>query len=285
VSVDGRQVANWGQAQEEIFTLTRKPYTLKVARGGQELAFRITPRVEKILGQEIGSAGVFPALPAVVGGIAEDSPAKAAGLEVGDEIVALDGQPVAYWDQLQQTIAHGGQGAKDFAVRRGDKVLHLPVSPRWNEQAKRWMVGIEVQRTRWVQVPFPQCFAKGAQMVVEQSLLVYRTLKKLVTARMGMSSLSGPLGIAYIAGAAAKAPTPIYDLLFLTASFSLQLGLLNLLPIPVLDGGHIFILGLEGTLRRDLPDRVKERLLQAGLAALLLLFAAILVLDILKFVP
>jgi regulator of sigma E protease len=147
------------------------------------------------------------------------------------------------------------------------------------------MIGIEAQMTRWTQYPFPACVKRGGDMVMEQSLLLYRTLKKLVTAKMGMSSLSGPLGIAYIAGLAAKASTPVYDLLFLTASFSLQLGILNLLPIPVLDGGHIFILGIEGTFRRDLPEKVKERLLQAGLGALLLLFGTIMVLDVLKFVP
>lgn len=285
LNIDGHRVTNWSRAQEEILTLTQKPYSVRVARGGDELTFRLTPRVEKIFGQEVGDAGLFPALPALVGGVAKDSAASEAGFLPGDEIVGLDGQAVAYWDQMQQSVAQGGPGPREFAVRRGGEVLTLSVVPRWNAQARRWMVGIEAQTTRWTQYPFPSCLKRGGTMVLEQSLLLYRTLKKLVTAKMGMSSLSGPLGIAYIAGQAAKASTPIYDLLFLTASFSLQLGILNLLPIPVLDGGHIFILGIEGLVRRDLPERVKERLLQVGLGALLLLFAVILVLDVLKFVP
>jgi regulator of sigma E protease len=284
-SIDGRDVGNWGRAQEEILTLTRKPYTVTVSRGGELHSFRLTPQVERVLGQEIGNVGLFPALPPLVGGVMKDSAAEAASISAGDEVVALDGQPILYWDQMQQAVSKGGPGPHEFSVRRAGAILKLSVSPRWSAQAQRWLVGIEPQASHWVQYPFPSCFAKGGRMVLDQSLLVYRTLKKLVTARMGMSSLSGPLGIARIAGEAAKAPTPIYDLLFLTASFSLQLGLLNLLPIPVLDGGHIFILGIEGVLRRDLPDRVKERMLQVGLGALVLLFAAVLVFDVLKLIP
>ena len=285
VSVAGRKVGNWAEAQEEIFTQTKKPYVLVVSRGGETKTFRVAPRIETVMHQEIGDIGLIRAIPSIVGGVQKGSPAEKAGLQPGDQVLALDGVPVSYWDQMQKDISSGGPGPRRVSILRAGQASELSVNPLWNEKEKRWLVGVGPKDTRWVQYKFPQCFAKAWGLVKDQSLLVYRTISKLVTRQIGMSSLSGPLGIAYVAGQAAQTTSPIYDMLFLTAIISLQLGIVNLLPIPVLDGGHIFILGIEGIIRRDLPANVKERLLQIGLGLLFLLFGAVIVLDILKFLP
>jgi len=99
---------------------------------------------------------------------------------------------------------------------------------------------------------------------------------------MGLSALSGPVSIAYITGKVAR--TGLYNLLTLVAVISLQLGFINLLPVPGLDGGQILVLAVEGALRRDFPMAVKERILQAGFILLILLSVAVLVLDVAKFV-
>ncbi len=285
LSIGGRKVSNWMDAREEILTLTRKSYVIIIDRGGEEMAFRVTPTTSTIMKQEVGDIGIFSSLSAIIGVVDPESPAGGAGMKPGDEIVSINGHSVQYWDQLQTTVATGGPGPHLFGLRRDGEVLDLEIAPAWIEEEQRWVVGVMPKYSQWTRYPFPSCFAKSASLLREQSQLMYRTIRKLVTRKMGMNSLSGPVGIAYIAGQAALTSTPIYDFLFLMAVFSLQLGLLNLLPIPILDGGHIFILGIEGLPRRDLPDRVKERLLQIGLVLLLLLFASVLLFDILKFIP
>jgi regulator of sigma E protease len=112
----------------------------------------------------------------------------------------------------------------------------------------------------------------------ENTLLIGRTLRGLVTRDTPVSQLMGPIGMADLSGTAAQAG--LLSLFNLMAMISLNLGLLNLLPVPVLDGGHIAILGVEGLARRDLSMRVKERILMAGAAVIVLLMVTVIYNDI-----
>ena len=115
-------------------------------------------------------------------------------------------------------------------------------------------------------------------IVLSKTLFV--VLKRLITREVSVRSMSGPIGIAQIARSALIQGPRMF--LYLVAFFSLQLGILNLLPIPVLDGGHILILLVEGVIRRDLPEIVKERVMQVGFVFLLAFMGLIVVLDFVK---
>jgi regulator of sigma E protease len=114
---------------------------------------------------------------------------------------------------------------------------------------------------------------------IDLSMTVFKTLRKLVRREISMRAFSGPLEIARVSREAARR---LESFLGLLAFISLQLGIINLLPIPVLDGGHILILAIEGAVRRDLSEKVKERVIQAGMVFLLAFFAIIIYLDVMK---
>lgn len=281
VSLDGRHVANWDQAREEIFSLTQRPYAVTYRRGDAVASVKVSPETAEMLHQPVGEIGVFPALPPVIGGVADPSPALAAGLRPGDKILSMNGQRFQYWDEFQRAMKGSTGAASTFTIERDGKAIDLTVTPQWNEKEKRFLVGITPQESTWVRYPFPSNFGKALRVTVDQSTLAYRTIKRLIEHKVAFSALSGPVSIAYITGEVAR--TGVYNLLWLMAIISLQLGFFNVLPIPGLDGGQILILAVESCARRDLPMIVKERILQVGFGLLIVLFAAILVMDVAKF--
>jgi regulator of sigma E protease len=281
LTLDGRSVANWDRAREEIFSLTQKPYAVQVERGMEKRTFEVEPRTAELLHQPVGDIGVYPALPPIIGGVADPSPALAAGLKPDDRIEALDGASMEYWDQFQHAMLAGGDKPRQFRVLREGRALDITVVPKWDEQAKRFIAGVTPKESAWVRYPFPACLAKAGQITLDQSTLAVRTIKRLVERKIALSSLSGPVSIAYITGKVAQ--TGFYNILWLMAIISLQLGFFNILPIPGLDGGQILILAAEGLARRDFPAAIKDRILQVGFGLLILLFAVILVMDVAKF--
>ena len=125
-----------------------------------------------------------------------------------------------------------------------------------------------------------QAAAESLRQNLVLSKMLFVVLKRLVTREVSVRSMSGPIGIAQVARNALVQGPKMF--LYLIAFFSLQLGILNLLPIPVLDGGHILILFVEGVIRRDLPEVLKERVMQVGFVFLLAFMGLIIVLDIVK---
>jgi regulator of sigma E protease len=281
LALDGRKVRNWDEAQQEILMLSKKPYRVDVQREGQRLSFTVTPEPATLLKQPVGEIGVAAAIPMVIGALADPSPALSAGLKPGDRILSLDGREVSYFDEFQRAMALGKGEPRKLVVERGGQRLEFSVAPQWNEKEQRYILGIRGRDTAWVRYPFPRNFAKAWSMTLQQSTLAYRTIKGLIARKIALSSLSSPLSIAYITGEVAK--TGPYNLLMFMGIISLQLGIFNLLPIPGLDGGQILILAVESAIRRDVPMRIKERIVQVGFGLLILLFVVIFSLDVAKF--
>lgn len=279
--IGGRKVRTWEEIREEV-ALNQKPYEVTLRRGKETLRLRVEPEVVAFLKQPVGEIGVYPSLPPVIGAVAEPSPALSAGIRPQDRIVSLDGQSFGTWDEFQRAMALKGEGPRRLVLEREGRKLEVEVTPRFDERVGRYLIGVSPQETVFRRYPFPRNFVKAASMTLDQSTLAYRTLRRLATRQVGLSALSGPVSIAYITGKVAR--TGLYNLLTLVAVISLQLGFINLLPVPGLDGGQILVLALEGALRRDFPMAVKERILQAGFLLLLLLSVAVLILDLAKFV-
>lgn len=282
VSIDGRKVRNWEEAREEISSLMQKDYEIEVLRNNKKVVLTVSPRMVEFLKQPLGDIGVIPAFPPVIGGVQKDSPAEEAGLMADDEIISVNGEKINFWDEFSLFIKDSGGNPVDVKVKRGNAYLDLKVVPLYVVTEQRYMIGITVKDSQFVRYQLPKNFLKAGTMIFQQAGLAKRTVEKIFKRKIPLKALSAPPSIAYITGKVAR--TGLYNLLFLMGVISFQLGFFNLLPIPALDGGQILVLAIEGAIRRDLPEVVKEWILKLGFGFLLLFFVLILFLDLFKYV-
>jgi regulator of sigma E protease len=167
-------------------------------------------------------------------------------------------------------------------VPRGEDVL--PITLTSDDVGGEGRIGIALVYPSTIQKLGPAAaIAAGGRECVRITQETFRVLGRLFARKASMRQLSGPIDIARISGEAAK--SGFHTLIRLMGLISLQLGIFNLLPIPILDGGHLTIIAFESVIRRDLPIKVKERILEVGFYALILLFAFVMFNDIVKILP
>jgi len=276
------QDPTWQDVKFKVLTGAGHSIPLEVKRGGEIVHTSLTPHLE---GQDgAGAAGWYPYVPLVIDQVEPGEPASAAGLKSGDSILALDGEPLYYWPLVVQKLRDGGGKEVDLTVQRAGKEFQVPVKPVYADAMglKTWRIGVTIRNTAYVirKLPLGLAFEYAVRDNYRNFLETFDVLGKIVTRRMSTRSLAGPIGIAQVSGEAYR--RGISDLLLFVAFISLQLGIINLLPIPVMDGGHIFMLAIEGLMRRDLSLQIKERVTQVGLVLIVLLFVFVMYNDIMK---
>jgi regulator of sigma E protease len=232
----------------------------------------------------------IPYLTTNIGGVKPGSPAAQAGLEKGDQILSVDGQKVSRWEDLSQKIRGIGEHPLTLSVKRGAKVFQLQVTPEVMETtdifgAKVSAVIIGVSSGDQLGTEYVGPFRALEQGVVYTGRLTWLTIEslyKLVARQVPLKSLGGPILIAQVAGR--QAEMGVTYLIQFMAALSVNLFLLNLLPIPVLDGGHLFFFALEAI--RGKPVEIKHREMAQGLGLMLILALMLLVFyqDILRLV-
>jgi len=227
----------------------------------------------------------FAALPPVIAEVDGGTPADRAGMKPGDTIIAMNAKPVVTWQQLVDGVHTSGGHSIQFQIRRNtSEQLTLDITPMQGTDLDGqpvWQVGVLPNTdVDYERQSFLEASQDAATSTVSGIRQIGQVLIGLFSGKVSIRQLAGPVGIARISGEAAKRGLP--TLLEFMAVISLNLGLLNLLPIPILDGGHLLLLAIEGILRRDLSLAVKERFVQVGLVFLLGIFAFVMYSDILK---
>jgi regulator of sigma E protease len=271
----------WEDLDYGIVTSASEAIPVEVQRNGEIVKATLTPAAKGP--DREGYAGWEPMAPGVLEWVEPGLPASKAGLKPGDEIVGLDGRKDFYYPSVAYAIQTGNGKPVSLNVLREGKEFQVSLQPIYAELLgeKRWWVGfrfhdgIPVVHLSWVQA-LKASLGDNAR----NCLVTFDVLGKILTHRMSARSLSGPIGISQMAGKAYRAGIP--ELLLLVAFISLQLGIFNLLPIPVLDGGVILVLLVEGLIRRDLSLQVKERFVQVGIVFLLLLAGFVMYNDLVK---
>jgi regulator of sigma E protease len=209
-----------------------------------------------------------------VGGVAAASPAEQAGLRVGDRVVAVDGQPTTTWDALAKTVRESKGAPLALTVEREGRQLTVTVTPTLREarsifgedQGHVYLIGIEASRD-WQPVGPLRAIGMAGQQTATATYVVVQGLVLMVQGRVPLRELGGPIAIARAAGQQARAGVRYF--LSMLAFLSINLGVLNLLPIPVLDGGHLALVAVEGVMGRPLRQRYREVAQQVGLLLLL----------------
>lgn len=270
----------WQDLQLKVLTTTSQSIPMEVRRHGQSVSLTLTPQAKGA--DQVGYAGIEPCLPSVIGGVEKGMPAKHAGLEAGDRILAVDGQEMPCWQTLASALQSKGGKTVTLTVGRRGKSFETSLAPVHQEIAgqSRWLIGITVRAEVVRQLPLGEAITTSVGDNVRSTVTTFVVLKKILTRHFSAKSLSGPVGIAQISGEAYRAG--FADLITLVAFISLQLGIFNLLPIPMLDGGMILMLLVEGAMQKDLSIQFKERIVQAGIFLLLLLAVFVTYNDIIK---
>jgi regulator of sigma E protease len=277
VSVAGRPVATWEQFLVAVGTKPDRAIEIGLLRDGLEHTRKVTPAVVKQNRFEFGDIGVLPKVHPYVRSVQPGGAAEVAGLKTGDVVVDVDGQPITFSYQLKEAIAKHPEQPITLTILRDDKQQAVRATPARNGTEGLLGIGIGDETVK-IKPGFTQAIAISVQKNIEYAGLIFQTLWGLLTRETSPRQLMGPVAIAQLSGEAASLSW--IALFSLMASISLNLGLLNLMPIPVLDGGHIFIMALEGVARRDFSMRVKEKMLLAGFVLILMLMVTVIYNDL-----
>lgn len=284
VAVNDSRTATWEKVFARLQNLQpNDSLTLTIDRAGKEqiLTAKMPPAASPI-DPVVG----YPPMTPITDEIGIGTPAERAGMKTGDKIVAIDGRPIVTWQQLVESVRGSAGRTIKFSVQRDGKELSFDITPVQGmgiDGNMVWQVGIlQKIQADYERQQFIPASKEAALQTVYGMRQIMEVLGGLFTGRVKLRELSTVVGIARESGRAAKRG-PV-DFLSLMAVISLNLGLLNLLPIPILDGGHLLMLAIEGTLRRDLSIAVKERFVQVGLVFLLGIFAFVMYSDIFKLI-
>jgi regulator of sigma E protease len=301
VHIDSVENPNWADVETRAaLDLNRKtPFSylhnqkrvdtmLSVAYAGRQQDF-----------DPIADLGIIPVMqptPVAVTSLEANMPAAAAGLQPKDLIVAMNG---LHLHSLQAMLAYlKDNGAKpvlltvDRPLTAGAvQTLAIPVTPVWADaqEGKAWRIGFAgtLPPTHVDRLSFPDAVSASYDYNLKNSKLIFVVLQRLLTRQVSVKSLSSPIGIGVQVHQAFEVsdwlnPLPVIQLM---AMISLNLGIFNLLPIPILDGGMIVFLAIESAIRRDLPPRFKERIYQVAFVCIILFAAVVIFNDITKFLP
>lgn len=287
LSVNGRPTGHWEDALFEVgVAQPGSRVMLSVLRNGEQQFIEVPTVRSSESGDETDVLG-YPQEPVLVGSVAPGRPAALGGMQTGDVVVWADGGAMLNPVQFTTLVKQSDGSPLHVVVERDSRQQNLTLNPTYadpGDGVKRWSIGITVgAQNVYKSHPFPDAARRAVWFNYKMGRQILRVLAGLFEGKVSVKQLAGPVGIASQFGQAAR--RGMLDLLYLTAFISLNLGMVNLLPIPILDGGHILMLAVEGVLRRDLSLAVKERFVQVGLVFLLGLIAFITYNDILKLLP
>ena len=275
LTVSGDPVDTWDDLFLAVGTRPDREVALTVMRDGQTRTVSLRTVSETRF--EIGNIGVLPDINPIVASVIAGEPAERAGLKAGDVVVAVNGERMVTRTQFIEAISRNGGKEIDLTIERSGQQLHIAATPE--QRGDRGMLGLYVSEPTRSFTPSPlEAIQLSVKRNLEFSGLIFKTLGGLFVGETSPRQLMGPVAIAQLSGESAQAGW--IALFTLMASISLNLGLLNLLPIPVLDGGHILIMALEGVARRDFSMAVKEKMLLAGFVLLMMLMVTVIYNDL-----
>jgi regulator of sigma E protease len=288
VAINGSETPDWESVKLSEIAAANSDITVTVERDGQRLVKPVRLGAHPETG--VGDAGWSEVAPVLLDRVTPGMPADKAGVKDGDILLSINGEPIHSSRKVPVMIEKSAGKPVTIEVRRAGQVHKLEVTPIYTEyegSQATWRIGVgrvspDYKRIETRLGPI-EALRESVDQNRKNATLIFSFLGGMLEQRMSPKSLEGPIGIGRLAGDAARSGVP--DLVILMAAISLNLGIFNLLPIPILDGGVITLLLMEMIWRKDISVAVKERIVQAGLVFLMLLFAFVMYNDILKSLP
>jgi regulator of sigma E protease len=281
LTVDGRAVQYWDEVQALVQEGRGRKLELKVAGAGGERTLTVTP--QRVAGRDLFGdeqdywdlgARQSASDQAKIGDVVSGGPAARAGLKAGDLVVSIEGKPVASWDDFADAISKRAGQPTDLGIKRGEQALTLSVTPAPTGPEGRGRIGVSHSMAPGAGVVFVRsnpatALWEGALKTWEWTYLTVKGMYKLITVQLAPSNIGGPIQIAAAAGQQAR--EGLFYLTLFTALISVNLAVLNLLPVPMLDGGHLLFFACEAVLGRPISLRKREVAQQVGFVLLMML--------------
>lgn len=302
VSIDGTQIDAWYDINEVIAASEGKALNIGILREGEFVSIPVVPELRQgndILGDAISyydiGISAFPELKPIIGEITAGFPAEKADLKKGDQIVSINGIPVNSWSQMQTIISSSGGVELTLSIKRNQSVFQVKLTPKLvgtknhlGKKEDRYLIGISTQQDTLPeedQVIKRLNPIKAAAQSIKQTyficVLTVKSVVKMIEGSIPKDNLGGPIMIAQLAGE--QAEQGIDKFVQFIAFISINLAILNILPIPVLDGGHLLFFLIEIIIRRPVSIRVREVAQQAGMFVLILLMIFVFYNDITRY--
>ena len=287
LAVNNQPVQNWNEVSQAFLNQLGAEIRFKIERNGQviELVFQ----KDDLKQEKSEQLGIFPFIPAEVGDVIPGMPAAKAGLQRGDVIVAINRQPIADWQQMTEIVRAHANREIQLTVRRGEEIFQVALTPMAEteiaEDGSRTIVGkMGIQAISFVErrpLTFTQSIKRGVQQSYFTSSMIIKSIGWLLTGKKSPKEvIGGPIMISKMAGDFAR--TGFINLMELVAYLSIMLAIINILPLPVLDGGHLAIIAVEAIRRKPLSSETKIRIQQIGMALILMLIVFVIYNDIQK---
>ncbi len=274
VAINGRPVASWNDIEQGILNAAEPDIRVELADGG---SVEVPIHPDALEGRIKASQAIQPFRPAIIGEVVPGRPAAHAGIAKGDTILAVDGQRIEQWYDLLEILRQEPGRALAFEVARGGEHLTFSIQPTLDTvldpDGKRrpvGRIGVAVQTNfRSESLTLAQAVGEGWNSTASSSTQIVRTIRGLFSGRISKREVGGPIMIGQLAGESARMGLDAF--LAFMALISINLAILNLLPVPILDGGQFVFLLAEGITRRPLPIKLRERLSMVGMVLIVLL--------------
>jgi regulator of sigma E protease len=285
VRLASKQNPTWTDAVYEIALDAGQPLDIAVQRGQEILVKKIVPAPTGP--DHSGSIGILPARSSVVTAIDPGSPAASAGFQLNDEIVAINGEALREPEDLISTIQKTGGHPIQITLLRDSQPVNVSLTPYFDNRVSppRYRLGVGTNEKFHIdKLPFTQAVAQSVADNKRGSGLLLTVVERLFQGRAKLDQLSGPLAIGQATGQQVI-KKDWASLIEITAMISLQLGIINLFPFPIMDGGVVLFLLIESIMRRDISLRIKERVYQAAFVLIVLFFVVVMYNDLSKMIP
>jgi len=282
-AVNGSEVDSFADFQSFEAMNAGHPLRIEVLRNGKPVTVTATPKLASVKDtfgnvQKVGTLGVEPKRPPVVGAVMKGSAAEAAGMKAGDKITAIDGKPIHDFADMQVIVSRSANKTLRFTVDRGGKTLTLTATPHLGTLTdemgvahKQGVLGIAGGMSKDdIEIVHYGLFGAVGEATSQTWFVVDSTMTylwRMVAGHQDASQLSGPVGIARVSEQVAM--IGFLALINLAALLSVSIGLVNLFPVPILDGGHLLYYGFEAVLGRPLGARAQDVGFRVGLAVML----------------
>jgi len=284
VHIDGVDNPTWEDVLPKVVLSPNQPLNVTIERDGKQLVKSITPQA--VGPEQLGSPGWLPDQPNTITELEPNMPAAQAGMKVGDNIVALNGQTTRSLPAMIRILQDNKSKPIEVTAVRDGQELKFTLTPKLDKLDNgedRYRIGMKSEPQHVDKLPFGKAVAKSVDQNKKNSLLILELVKKMMQRKVSMKQVEGRIGIAKASGEAVRQPGWV-PLMMLMSAISLNLGIFNLFPFPILDGGMILMLANESLRGKDISLPVKERVYQLAFV-LLVLFAALVIFNDISKLP